>query len=117
MKNNKGLTIVNFCPSCLTRLLSIEDAKTIVKLFPKELTTTINDILVKSNCASLGIFEPTTEEFLLLLDHRLVLYPMCHRCAVGITCGKKQELIEKNLAWSRRTQTLLKIQKSEEGVE
>lgn len=105
----RGFSVISYCPSCLTPLLTTREMKLIGEAWmlgnPEKVIETFNRI---PGVAGFGIYIPGNEEYAQLLEHRYVIHPICYACSLHVGEPEYERKTEENIVVARRFIAIIK---------
>ena len=104
----RGFSITNFCPGCMTQLFTMAEGKRAAQAFSKADFPGVKASFSKYS-AGFGIYVPGNEEYAQLLSHRVIVHPICSRCMKHAGEPWFEEKVERSIALSLRYVRRLKL--------
>lgn len=99
------ISVVNFCPNCMTKLFSAERAleigEAVQDVKDKEFSS-VKRLFAESGVARFGVFIPGEGPDALLFERRIHFYPICSACAHLMGTTEFEEKCEFNIVMQRR---------------
>jgi len=102
----RGFSIVTFCPSCMTAVLTFKEAEAIVKAVASGYVD--KAVSIVERIPGVAGFIADNEETAQLLERRVVVYPICLPCSTNVGQEGFLGTVEHNLILSRRFIKLVK---------